>query len=80
MQELNLGFYPKVRFATALEEADSNRQFVADSTLAQAGFEPSARRHWLFTFDHEELVGRGFGPPHLAFATSELPHAGVAVG
>jgi hypothetical protein len=34
----------------------------------------------LLTFDHEELVGRGFGPPNLAFATSELPHAGVAVG
>jgi hypothetical protein len=39
MQELNFGFYPKVRFATALEEADSNRQFVADSTLEEAGFE-----------------------------------------
>ena len=39
MQELNLGFYPKVRFATALEEADSNRQFVADSTLEEDGFE-----------------------------------------
>ena len=34
----------------------------------------------LLTFDHEELVGRGFGPPNLAFATSELPHAGIAVG
>ena len=34
----------------------------------------------LLTFDHEELVGRGFGPPNLAFATSKLPHAGVAVG
>jgi amidase len=34
----------------------------------------------LLNFDHEELVGRGFGPPNLAFATSELPHAGVAVG
>ena len=41
MQELNFGFYPKVRFATALEEADSNRQFVADSTLEGTGFEPS---------------------------------------
>ena len=43
MQELNLGFYPKVRFATALEEADSNRQFVADSTLEESGFELSVR-------------------------------------
>src|SRR5215813_2293476 len=34
----------------------------------------------LLTFDREELVGRGFGPPNLAFATSKLPHAGVAVG
>ena len=36
MQELNLGFYPKVRFATALEEADSTlaprlSQFAADN-------------------------------------------------
>ena len=36
--------------------------------------------NWLLTFDHEELVGRGFGPPNLAFATSKLPHVGVAVG
>jgi hypothetical protein len=44
MQELNLDFYPKVRFATAPEEADSNRQFVADSPLEEAGFEPSVPR------------------------------------
>jgi len=40
----------------------------------------SNRRSRLLTFDHEELVGRGFGPPNLAFATSKLPHAGIAVG
>src|SRR4051812_13106577 len=39
MQELKLGFYAKVRFATAPEEADSNRQFVPDSTLEGDGFE-----------------------------------------
>jgi hypothetical protein len=38
----------------------------------------SNRRSRLLTFDHEELVGRGFGPPNLALATSKLPHAGVA--
>src|ERR1700751_5147261 len=38
------------------------------------------RRSGLLTFDHEELVGRGFGPPNLAFATTKLPHAGIAVG
>jgi hypothetical protein len=40
----------------------------------------ATRRSRLLTFDHEELVGRGFGPPNLAFATSKLPHAGIAVG
>jgi hypothetical protein len=34
----------------------------------------------LFTFHHEELVGRGIQPPKLAFAISELPHVRVAVG
>ena len=40
----------------------------------------SNRRSRVLTFDHEQLVGYGFGPPNLAFATSKLPHAGVAVG
>ena len=50
-------------------EADSNRRPRGN----QGGIR-------LLTFDHEELVGCGFGPPNLAFATSKLPHVGVAVG
>jgi hypothetical protein len=51
----------------------------------ESGFEPSVPRMAstgtrLLTLDHEELVGRGFGPPDLALAARKLAHAGVAVG
>src|SRR6516164_433128 len=58
---------------------------LRDSPLEGSGFElpvPRASRagRHLFTPDHEELIGRGFGPPDLTLAAGELPYASVAVG
>ena len=57
-----------------------SRLTAGGSRIRTVGPAESKTGTGLLTLDHEELVGRGFGPPNLAFATSKLPHAGVAVG
>ena len=62
-------------------------EFTAETDwlLAEGGCEPLVRRAdsagtRLLTLDHEELIGRGLGPPDLALSASELAHAGVTSG